>query len=146
MKERVSRHVRAACASQIVDLSGGCPDEAAIYTLADPRDVQCVRYVGQTCNPRRRFLQHVNAARLWLPDELPWWIKSPKLRPLYDWIRELYRDEYRMPVMTVIAWTQAGNARAEERSRICEYLGRDLPLLNWESEMLRKQLPLNWTQ
>ena len=84
----------------------------------------------------------MNTARLWLPDELPWWIKSPKLRPLYAWVRELYRDGCRMPVMAVIAWTEAGNARAEERKRICEYLGQQLPLLNWEAEMLWKQLPL----
>lgn len=142
MKELVSQSIRTRSAAHILDLSGVTPGEAAIYTLADPRDLQYVRYVGQTCNPRRRFLQHVNAARLWLPDELPWWIKSPKLRPLYDWIRELYRDEQRMPVMAVIAWTEARNARAEERNRICEYLGQQLPLLNLEAEMLWKKLPL----
>lgn len=142
MKESIARSIRARSASHIVDLSGVIPGEAAIYTLTDPRDMQCVRYVGQTCNPRRRYLQHVNTARLWLPDELPWWIKSPKLRPLYDWIRELYRDDYRIPVMAVIAWTEARNARLEERNRICDYLGQDLPLLNWESEMLMKQLQL----
>jgi len=142
MKELIARNVRIRSASHIVDLSGATPDEAAIYALADPRDIEGVRYVGQTCNPRRRFLQHLHTARLWLPDELPWWIKSPKLRPLYDWIRALYRDEQRMPVMVVMAWTTAGNARAEERRRICECLGRRLPLLNWESEMLSKQLLL----
>jgi hypothetical protein len=142
MKELIARNIRARSASHIVDLSGVVPGKAAIYTLADPRDMQCVRYVGQTGNPRRRFLQHVNTARLWLPDDVPWWIKSPKLRPLYDWIRELYRDECRMPVMAVIAWTEARHARLEERKCICERLGQQLPLLNWEAEMLKRQLQL----
>jgi hypothetical protein len=142
MNPAIARSIRIRCTSHIVDLSGVAPDDAAIYTLADPRDLQSVRYVGQTRDPRRRFLQHMGAARLWLPDDLPWWIKSPKLRPLYDWIRELYRDDLRMPVLSVIAWTSAGNARMEERNRISELLARDLPLLNWEAEMLKKQLQL----
>jgi len=142
MNPVIARSIRIRCASHIVDISGVAPDEAAIYTLSDPRDLLSVRYVGQTRDPRRRFLQHMGAARLWLPDDLPWWIKSPKLRPLYDWIRELYRDDLRMPVLSVIAWTNGGNARIEERNRISELLARDLPLLNWEAEMLKKQLRL----
>jgi hypothetical protein len=113
--------------------------EAAIYTLSDPRDLRLVRYVGQTRSPRRRFMQHVNTARLWLPEQRPWWVKSPKMRPLYEWIRELYLDERRLPVMTVLAWTEARHARLEERNRICEYLGHQLPLLNRESETIGNQ-------
>ncbi|MEO6079144.1 MAG: hypothetical protein ABIQ86_05115 [Steroidobacteraceae bacterium] len=139
MNPQIARSIRARSASHILDHSGVIPDDAAIYTLADPRDMQCVRYVGQTACPRRRYLQHLNTAKLWLPDELPWWIKSPKLRPLHGWIRDLYCEQSRLPVMVVIAWTQARQARAEERNRILEYLGHQLPLLNWESEMLRKQ-------
>ena len=46
-----------------------------VARLADgQRDVRQVRYVGQTRDPRRRFSQHLNVARLWLPDELPWWV------------------------------------------------------------------------
>ena len=127
---------------QIIDDSGVAPLDAAIYTLADPRELRCVRYVGQTGNPQRRFRQHINAARLELPDELPWWIKSPKLRPLYDWIRSLHRDQARLPVMVVIAWTEARQVRAEERHHICTQLADQMPLLNWEAEMLGKQLPL----
>ena len=61
------------------------PDRASlytIYTLSDPRDLRQVRYVGQTSAPRRRLLQHLNAARLWLPDERPWWIKDEKAAPV----------------------------------------------------------------
>jgi len=138
-KLQFARLARARCDSQLLDLSGMDPGEAAIYTLCDPRDIQRVRYVGQTRSPRQRFMQHINTAKLWHPKERPWWVKSPKLRPLYQWIRELYLDECRLPVMAVIAWTEARHACLEERNRICEYLGQHLPLLNRESETFSKQ-------
>jgi hypothetical protein len=84
-------------------------------------------------------LQHVTAARLWLPDELPWWIKRPEMRPLYQWIRELYRDGARLPVMVVVAWSQASDALAEERKYICEHLNHRSLLLNRESETFKNQ-------
>jgi len=108
---RVRRHIRA----ELYDDSGESALGIAIYTLSDPRSIRDVRYVGQTRSPPRRFAQHLNAARLWLPDELPWWIESPKLRPLYAWIRELYAEERRMPVMVVTAWT---GSIAEDWNRI----------------------------
>ncbi|HTL90775.1 MAG TPA: hypothetical protein VL176_00435, partial [Steroidobacteraceae bacterium] len=74
----------------LYDESGMTPDGIAIYSLADPRHVRASRYVGQTAYPRCRLMQHVRTARLWLPDETPWWVKRPQLRPLYSWIRELY--------------------------------------------------------
>jgi hypothetical protein len=120
-----------------VDLSGTDPDEAALYTLSDPRDLRAVRYVGQTACPRRRFLQHITAAQLWLPDELPWWIKRPDLRALYQWIRALYLEERRLPVMVVTAWTRNADALAQERDLICEHLRRRSPLLNRESETFK---------
>jgi hypothetical protein len=98
-----------------------------------------VRYVGQTSCPRRRFLQHLTAAKLWLPDELPWWIKRPEMRSLYQWIRELYVEECRLPVMVVAVWTQAAEALAEERNLICEHLRHRSPLLNRESETFKNQ-------
>jgi hypothetical protein len=134
-----AREIPARCASHIVDLSGGEPGDAAIYTLSDPRDVEEVRYVGKTANPRSRFLQHIRAARLWLPDDLPWWIKSPKKRPLYHWIRDLYRDECRLPVMVVIAWVDAEQALLAERAQILERLASGQSLLNQESERAPKR-------
>jgi len=139
-KIQVARLIRSGRNTHIVDDSGTAPAQVAIYTLSDPRDVRQVRYVGQTRDPRKRFAQHLNTARLWLPDELPWWIARPRLRPLYAWIRELYRDECRLPMMFVIAWTQAHQARTAERLHICEHLGRQLPLLNHEAESPQRLL------
>jgi hypothetical protein len=115
----------------------------AIYTLSDPRDIRDIRYVGQTSAPQRRFLQHLNEAQLWVPDDLPWWVKAPKLRPLYTWVRELYRDEQRLPVMVVAAWAAtSAEARAAERARIFECLANRLDLLNVESKLLKGRIPL----
>ncbi|HEV7613860.1 MAG TPA: hypothetical protein VGO37_18420 [Steroidobacteraceae bacterium] len=144
-KSQLARYIRRHVGSHLYDDSGIPPESIAIYTLSDPRDIRCVRYVGQTTLPARRFLQHLNTAKLWLPEERPWWIKSPKLRPLYDWIRELYRDELRLPTMVVSSWVDnAMDARLAERVRIYEYLGKRLPLLNVESEILGRQIPLTY--
>jgi hypothetical protein len=133
---RVRRHIRA----ELHDDSGDSARAIAIYTLSDPRSIRDVRYVGQTQSPARRFAQHLNTARLWLPDELPWWVKSPKLRPLYTWIRQLYADDRRMPVMVVTAWAGTiGEARVLERTRIMERLESRHELLNVEGELLGKQ-------
>jgi hypothetical protein len=71
---------------------------------------------------------------------LPWWVKSPQLRPLYAWIRELYADERRMPVMVVTAWAGSiGEARVLERARIMECLESRFEILNVEREILGKQ-------
>jgi hypothetical protein len=50
---------------------------------------------------RRRLRLHVRTARLWLPEETRWWVKEPRLRPLYGWIRELYQQDGRLPMMIV---------------------------------------------
>jgi hypothetical protein len=140
---QLRRRLRAHAEAQLYDESGVPPEGVAIYTLADPRDIRDVRYVGQTSAPRRRFRQHLNYARLWLPDELPWWVKQPTLRPLYTWIRELYRDEWRLPVMVVAAWAASvAEARVTERARIFEYLSHRRPLLNVETQNLRGQVLL----
>jgi hypothetical protein len=133
---RMRRHIRA----ELYDDSGDSARGIAIYTLSDPRSIRDVRYVGQTRSPTRRFAQHLNAARLWVPDEVPWWVKSPKLRPLYTWIRGLYADDRRMPVMVVTAWTgSVGGARVLERARIIECLESRLQILNVEREILGRQ-------
>jgi hypothetical protein len=140
---QLRRRFRLHTAAELYDESGMEPRGLAIYTLSNPRNIREVRYVGQTSAPRRRFLQHLNHAQLWLPDELPWWVKQPKLRPLYTWVRDLYRDEFRLPTMVVTAWTATlTEARAEERARIFEYLARRLPLLNVETEILQGRTPL----
>jgi hypothetical protein len=133
---RMRRHVRA----ELYDDSGESAGGFAIYTLSDPRSIRDVRYVGQTQWPARRFAQHLHSARLWLRDEVPWWVKSPKLRPLYTWIRQLYADDQRMPVMVVTAWAGSiGEARLLERARIMECLEGRLEILNVEREILGKQ-------
>ena len=141
---QVSRLIRARLDHLLVDDAATPPHDAAIYTLSDPRDLRCVRYVGQTRSPRRRLRQHLNEARLWLPDELPWWVKDPQLRPLYDWIRELFRDGLRLPVMVVTEWTPLREARAAERHRILGALTEGWPLLNVEARQWQGQqrLPL----
>jgi len=142
-RAQLGRLIRSHARSDLYDESPGSAVGTAIYTLSDPADLVAVRYVGQTSAPKRRFLQHLNRARLWLPDEVPWWVKSPRLRPLYGWIRGLYRDGGRLPTMIVREWLSADSqVRAAERARICEYLSQRLPLLNHEAEILERQLRL----
>jgi hypothetical protein len=138
----VARHVRSRLPGLLLDDSGATPEGVAIYFLSDPRDVRTVRYVGQSRAPRRRLLQHIAAARLWLPHETPWWVKSPRLRPLYGWIRKMFQEEGRLPVMLVRAWVSAPQARDVERAHIFDCLQRQQPLLNFESELLQRQLLL----
>jgi len=135
-RHELSRLIRTRLPGLLVDESGGSGSHA-IYTLSDPRDLRCVRYVGQTRAPRRRLLQHLQTARLWLPDEVPWWFAAPELRPLYDWIRELHRDEYRLPAMLITAWTDsAATARLTERELILHHLRERQELLNVERALL----------
>jgi hypothetical protein len=115
----------------------------AIYSLADPRELRLPRYIGQTAAPRRRFMQHLRTARLWMPDDIPWWVQQPKLRPLYAWLRELHRDEGRLPTMVIHSWVETTQAaRLAERARIYESLADRLPLLNIEREFLGGQMAL----
>ena len=130
----LARFVRAHTRTNLYDESGVGRKKVAIYCLSDPRDIRDIRYIGLTRAPPSRFLQHLNAARLWLPDVLPWWVKSPELRPLYSWIRALYSDERRLPVMVITAWTASLNdARSAERERIIECLAEGRDLFNVES-------------
>lgn len=128
---------------QLCDDSGLPAAGYAIYSLADPRDLRAIRYVGMTTDPRRRLLQHCNAAQVWIPDSRPWWVKSPKLRPLYAWLRLLYAEERRLPFMLITAWVaDRAAAREAERARIFSCLAEQLPLLNVEREILDRQLQL----
>jgi hypothetical protein len=140
---QLGKRFRSHVGVQLYDGSGVAAQGIAIYSLSDPRDIREARYVGQTSAPRRRFLQHLNTAMLWMPDDKPWWVKFPKMRPLSEWIRELYRDELRLPVMVISAWMPTvSSARVAERSQIYECLEKRLRLLNVESEMLGRQLAL----
>lgn len=139
---QVSRLIRARLDHLLVDDSCTAVRDAAIYTLADPRDLRCVRYVGQTRSPRRRLLQHLNTARLWLPDELPWWVLKPELRPLYEWIRTLFGDGRRLPAMIVVDWTTLAEARVAERRRILDSIAAGHPLFNVEARQAGAQLLL----
>jgi hypothetical protein len=142
-RAELGRRFRSHVDAQLYDDSGFSALGTAIYSLSDPRDLRQVRYVGQTRAPRRRFLQHLSYAMLWMPDELPWWVKSPKLRPLGEWIRTLYQDELRLPVMVISSWVEtAAEARRAERARIYQCLVSQLPLLNVETEILGRQIPL----
>jgi hypothetical protein len=143
---QLARRLREHVKRELYDDSRADAIGTAIYSLADPRDLRLSRYIGQTASPVRRFLQHLRTARLWMPDEIPWWVQQPKLRPLYEWLRELHRDEGRLPTMVIHNWvgtTQA--ARLAERARIYESLANRLPLLNVEREFLGGQLPLPYT-
>lgn len=112
----------------------------AIYTLSDPRDLAVVRYIGQSAAPVRRYAQHVTGACLCLNDDTPWWFKAPRLRPLHEWIRQLHRDDRRLPVMVVRQWCEdSAEARAAERTRISEGLQGGLALLNFEAELKCRQ-------
>ena len=139
LTRRIRRHVER----ELFDDSGVAPAGTAIYSLADPRELRVTRYVGQSAAPRRRFLQHLSTARLWLPDERPWWVHQPRLRPLYEWIRELHRDHDRLPTMVVHSWADSTRAaRLAERARIYDSLANQLPILNVERAILGTQLAL----
>jgi hypothetical protein len=139
-RSALTQRIRDCRQHNIVDQTGVAPGEVAIYTLSDPRDVRLVRYVGQTRNPQSRLTQHLNAARLWLPDERPWWIRQEQLRPLYSWIRELHGDGGRLPVMFVVGWTSAELARRDEHRFVREFVADGLPLLNHEAAGLGRRL------
>jgi hypothetical protein len=142
-RNQLAHGLRQHVARELIDDSRLTPIGTAIYSLADPRDLRLTRYIGQTSSPRRRFLQHLNCARLWLPAERPWWIPQPKLRPLYDWLRELHAQDGRLPTMLIHDWVSSPRAaRLAERTRIYAALAERLPLLNVERETLGLQMPL----
>jgi hypothetical protein len=65
------------------------------------------------------------------------------MRPLSAWIRELYRDQHRLPVMIVTDWIATlSEAKIAERAQIYDGLGRRLQLLNVEAQILGRQIPL----
>ena len=51
----LQRELRRRLHWHLYDESGVTPAGAAIYSLADPREVRISRYVGQTAQPARRL-------------------------------------------------------------------------------------------
>jgi hypothetical protein len=142
-RKELARRIGTHVGRELYDESDRLDFGIAIYSIADPRELRVSRYVGQSSSPRRRFLQHLNTARLWLPEERPWWIRQPKLRPLYEWMRELYREERRLPTMIIHEWAANGaSARIAERARIYASIAHQLPILNVEREILGESWPL----
>ncbi len=142
-QRELMRHVRARLTESIHDDSTCEAGEFAVYTLSDPRAIREVKYVGQTRAPRQRLWQHINTARLWQPDEVPWWFKSPALRPLYEWIRQLYGDEGRLPFMIIVQWLPTlVEARACERTNIYDLVRAKQSLFNVECARLGQAVPL----
>jgi hypothetical protein len=142
-RAELTRRLRYHVRRELYDDSGRGAAGTAIYSLVDPRDLRLTRYIGQSAAPQRRFLQHLSTARLWLPEEKPWWIRTPKLRPLYEWLRALYAEEQRLPTMVIHSWVDTTyDARLAERALIIQALADDLPLLNVERELLGRQMPL----
>jgi hypothetical protein len=142
-KSSLARLIAQHAGRELYDDSGVEPSGIAIYSLVDPRELRLTRYIGQTSAPRRRFLQHLRTARLWMPEHTPWWIRQPALRPLYEWLRDLHFRENHLPTMIIHSWiTSARQARLAERARIYEALANRLPLFNVEGEFIGRQLPL----
>jgi hypothetical protein len=142
-KSSLARLIAQHARRELYDDSNVEPSGIAIYSLVDPRELRLTRYIGQTSAPQRRFLQHMRTARLWMPDQTPWWVQQPALRPLYEWLRELHSQENRLPTMIIHSWIATSRqARLAERARIYEALANQLPLFNVEVEFLGRQLPL----
>lgn len=141
-RAQLSRYVRTRLPGQLYDETCTQREGIAIYGLSDPRDIRALRYVGQSAAPRRRLLQHIATARLWLPAQTPWWVPKAKLRPLYQWIRALFADEGRLPVMVVMAWVPPEQGRRAERAQIQAAIERQEALLNFEAELQKVQLSL----
>jgi hypothetical protein len=75
--------------------------------------------------------------------DTPWWVRSPKHRPLYAWIRALHSDGGRLPFMWVEEWVGPdADALVAERAAIMRWLARGAELLNAEARALGAQRPL----
>ncbi|MEO8125824.1 MAG: hypothetical protein ABI822_01970 [Bryobacteraceae bacterium] len=151
-RQQVALALRSRWRSLVWDNADGARGNGyAIYTLSDPRDVRAVRYVGQSSDPPRRYCQHVQAARVWLADRpgadggpVPWWLDRSPARDLSIWIRELYADGARLPVMMVQSWlgTLAQALRAE-RDALDHFVADGRALLNQAAVQAGPQLRLD---
>jgi hypothetical protein len=96
--------VRRQIDSHLVDWSGKRAGTFAVYGLTDAPDSDPIDYIDITVNPQRRLLQHWMAARLWQSQRSADRITSSTLRPLCHWIRDLYEQQQRLPVMVIYEW------------------------------------------
>lgn len=99
----------------------------SVYTLSDPRNLT-IRYVGISCNPKVRHLQHYH--------------KDPYNHEKYAWIQEVRQAGYR-PVMNIVKEKLTKEEATDlEMSMVYELLNQGVSLLN-----IDRHHPLShWTQ
>lgn len=90
--------------AHILDLSPKRSGAFAVYGLAEDGNRERVQYLDFTVNPQRRLLQHWMSPRLWLSRRAADRITSSTLQPLCHWIRALYEQKQRLPVMAIYEW------------------------------------------
>jgi len=95
-----------------------------IYTLVDPRSEK-VHYVGRTCNPKKRYTQHLSATRS----------KDICTQEKEDWTRELRVSGLR-PRLEIIEVVEPPPMRVLERERrwLFHYIQQCAPLTNIEAQ------------
>ena len=110
----LQRELRRRLHTHLYDESGVTPAGTAIYSLADPREARISRYIGQTRQPARRLMQHLRTARLWLPDETPWWVEAQHAQLVE---RERIRAclAQHLPLLNVMICQMAGVEEASTR-------------------------------
>ena len=110
----LQRELRRRLQLHLYDESGVTPAGTAIYSLADPREARISRYIGQTRQPARRLMQHLRTARLWLPDETPWWVEAQHAQLVE---RERIRAclAQHLPLLNVMICQMAGVEEASTR-------------------------------
>jgi|SRR6516164_1253907 len=110
----LQRELRRRLHTHLYDESGVTPAGTAIYSLADPREARISRYIGQTRQPARRLMQHLRTARLWLPDETPWWVEAQHAQLVErERIRACLAQQ--LPLLNVVICQMAGVEEASTR-------------------------------
>ena len=110
----LQRELRRRLHTHLYDESGVTPAGTAIYSLADPREARISRYIGQTRQPARRLMQHLRTARLWLPDETPWWVEAQHAQLVErERIRACLAQQ--LPLLNVVICQMAGVEQAATR-------------------------------
>ena len=110
----LQRELRRRLHTHLYDESGVTPAGTAIYSLADPREARISRYIGQTRQPARRLMQHLRTARLWLPDETPWWVEAQHAQLVErERIRACLAQQ--LPLLNVVICQMAGVEEAATR-------------------------------
>lgn len=87
-----------------------------VYTLADPRDAESVRYVGICLNPRRRLASHLSQC------------ERGRTRRA-NWVRKVKRAGL-VPVMAIVEEVDGPDWGARERAWIVRLRGQGYDLVN----------------